>query len=329
MTGDELAIAVGLVVLGMAGSAVWSGMETGVYTLNRVRLAVRAARSRAARSTLRLEREVSHFDRLLTTLLIANNVFNYLGTLGITALLAATALNDWAIIVLQAALLTPLLLVFGETLPKELFRRSDDVLVERLTPVLVGMRWLATATLVLPLVLLFARAAAARFGRSSVESLTSGRAHIARMLKEGGPAGAISDVQASMIDRALRFSRTPVGEVMVPIAAARVLHTDWGRERVLAFAERHPQSRFPVVAPGGRIVGVLRPLDLLLDPDVTPEDVLVEPARLSRQTSARAALAMLRARGCPLGIVEDRGRSSGVVTAKDLVEPLVGDLAEW
>ena len=103
---------------GLAGSAMWSGMETGLYCLSRVRLSVRQGASGAAGVTGRLAAsELEKPDRVLATILVGNNACNYIGTLGLTALLEARGFGTVSLVLIQVLVLTPALLIFGESLP--------------------------------------------------------------------------------------------------------------------------------------------------------------------------------------------------------------------
>ncbi|MEM7621819.1 MAG: CNNM domain-containing protein, partial [Planctomycetota bacterium] len=79
----DLAIWTGVAFLGLLGSAMWSGLETGTYFLNRVRLRLRLEdpADGAARA---VAEELEQPERTLTTILIGNNACNYIGTLGLT-----------------------------------------------------------------------------------------------------------------------------------------------------------------------------------------------------------------------------------------------------
>ncbi len=112
------AVIVGYGVLSLVGvvlSALFSGLETGLYTLNRVRLLVRAGRR--DRSAMRLHGELEHPNRLHTTLLLGNNIANYLGTFGVAAILNQLGFNALLSVVINAAILIPIIFVLGETLP--------------------------------------------------------------------------------------------------------------------------------------------------------------------------------------------------------------------
>ena len=76
------------------GSAMASGTETGLYSVHRVRLSVRALRGEPSARLLR--REIERIDQPLAALLIANNTFNYAGAVAITALLSSAQLGEMA-----------------------------------------------------------------------------------------------------------------------------------------------------------------------------------------------------------------------------------------
>lgn len=330
MTGAEQAIWWTLALAGLAGSALCSGLEIGAYTVNRVRLAVRASRSPADTPARVLRAELERPERLLATLLIANNGFNYLGAAGVTAILAGAGLSEGATILVNAVVLTPVIFVFGESLPKEVFRLEADRLTYRLAFVLRGFRWVLTAALILPLVRLFAHATARLLGGEPEVALTgNSRDRVAALLKEGATHGMLSESQADLVDRALSFYRTTVRDEMIPWAQVRIVHADRDRAAALRAIGADPASRFPVADRRGRVVGVLRQVDLYLRPGPSVSELMEPPLRVAPGLSVREALRRMQDAGVDLAVVESADRPIGIVTAKDMVEPLTGELAAW
>ena len=97
--------------IGIVISALCSGLETGIYILNRVRLVVRAGRGQ--KRALILEREFERPSRLLTTLLVGTNAGNYFGSLGIAGILNLLAFNTAAAVAINALILIPVFFVFA------------------------------------------------------------------------------------------------------------------------------------------------------------------------------------------------------------------------
>jgi putative hemolysin len=316
--------------IGLVGSAVCSGLEMGFYSLNRIRLDVRAGRSPPERRAVILRGETSRPDRVLGTLLIGNNLFNYFGVLGVTALLEMAGHSDAAIILLNALVLTPLLLVFGESLPKELFRVEADRLVYRFARGLRAARWVLTGIGALPLVLLFGRGAARLLRAPPEDALYSdARRRIGAMLKEGAAVGALSEAQSGLVDRALALRNATVGQRMVPWEAAAAVREATPRGELARQLARTNFSRVPVLGRDGKLLGVLAQVDFFLEPHRPVSELVKPPARLSPEQSVREALQELRQSRCPMAVVFRNGKPVGLATAKDLVEPLTGRLAAW
>lgn len=313
MADQALLMGAGLCALGLTGSAMCSGLETGFYSVNRIRLRVRMGKGdeRAAA----VHAELQQPDRLITALLIWNNIFNYLGSLGLTMILLGLGAAEGWVIVLQAAVLTPMLLVFGESLPKEIFRVRSDVLPYRLVWVVVLFR--ISALPVLWVVLKFARAVA-RLAGAEARTVSDRRYRIASLLKEGAMHGAISPIQASLIDDALELARTPVGNLSVPIASLATVAFEHSDEQMRAAARRAGTEPVVVLHARGRVAALVDPFDIGLGRVNTSE-----PFRIEATLGARDALAQLAERGLRAAVVTRAGRDVGIVNTRRLVRPLL------
>ena len=137
---------------------------------------------------------------------------------------------------------------------------------------------------------------------------------------------------------------------MVPWSLVRTVPLDADRARAFKIIGPSRHARVPVVgaiermeesrgrregdarAGAGRttwgVVGVLEQIDLYLRPEASIAELVKPVVRLKRAMRVREALLWLREHRCGRGIVEDeQGRPVGIVTARDLVEPLTGELA--
>ncbi len=321
-----------LALAGMVGSAFYSGLETGVYRLNRVRLHLLAHQQQAP--ALRMQRLIHNPNRTLGTLLIGNNIANYASSFGITALLGGAGLNDWQVIVVVAAILTPLLFVFGEVLPKDLFQNYTDVLTYRCAGVLLWTQRLVMACGLLPLIDAVSWLITKAFGSRVRARLTMHpRRVVAQLVREGVGYGLLSPYQSDMIDRVLHPTQTTLADVMINWDQAQSIRADQPVEAVWATANRSPHTRFPVVGRNGQVQGVLNVYDVLIpEPDRCPAIAsLIRPApRLPATMSLRQGLLRLRQERSAMAIVVDPGdQVLGLVTVKDLVEPITGELDIW
>ena len=320
-----------LAAVGVAGSGVFSGIETGVYSINRVRLHVMAHSHNAAATALL--RMVDHPNRLIATLLVGNSAVNYLASIAIGKLLEDTGYTGWALVAVDSAILAPILVIFGEVIPKDLFRsNAERLLYPFVRPLSLFYRVLGVLG-VLPLVDLLSRMlhSLLRSREEAMRNMTP-RHLVTHLMREGVGKGLLTRYQSNIIDRALQMSQLTVADVMVPWKAATVARTTQGAEAVWSIADRAPFSRVPLVDPAGRVAGVLEIESVLrrAPGDCPPLATLSRPApRLRPDLPLRDALLLLQQERSSMGIVVDDDRPIGLVTGKDLVEPLVGPLVAW
>ncbi len=317
-----------LALVGLGLTALFAGLETGLYTLNPVRLTVRAAHGDP--SAIRLRQELASQNRMLSTLLILTNAGSYLCSYALAALLHGAGLKDWAVIGWEAVILTPLLFVFAETLPKDLFRTHTDRWSYALSPVPVASRWLLMVTGLLPVVHGVGDLASRLLGGSR-EGAASARQRVSQLIKEGVEVGVLSQSQTALADRALAMRDHTVGAEMVPWEEVGTIPLDAPPAVRRTLIERDNFTRLPVVDAEGRVVGVLARLDALLEPEESTRALMRPSTMLVPSTRVWDALRIMRRERRPLAIVADRPDDPplGLVTLKDLVEPLTGELAAW
>lgn len=315
-----------LIVLTFVGSFLCSGLEIGSYSLNRVRLDLKASRSNAGDNVRVLRKELEHPGRLLATLLISNNIVNAVAAEATTNILNGTGKEAWMIAIINTVVLGPLLFVLGDALPKELFRVEADRLMPVFARALRLVRWLLTWTGVLPLVQWFAHVAE-RLLKLPQDSASDARQRIANLLKEGAGSGVLSDAQVTMLDRALLFRNLTAGDEMTPWEKVFVVPASAERARVFDLVAGKEHAYFPAVDRSGKVVGVVRHLDLYTQSRKSLAELIQPVPRIGIKTPAREALATLRLKKSRVAIVEDAmARPIGLVTAKDLVAPLTGEL---
>ncbi len=327
MTMDS-SIYLAMILAGLGLSAIYSGMEIGLYTLNRVRLTVLAGRGEPR--AVRLRRLQLNSNRTLSTLLVGNNIANYLSTFGLAALLDRTNLSPALAVAINAGVLIPLLFIFGETLPKDLFRTHADHWSYRTSGFLLLSHRFFMVTGLTPLVLGFGRLASRLFGIRG-EIRTSARQRISRLITEGVRAGVLSETQVTLADRALALRDRTVGMEMVPYSRVAFISADTETALRNEMVRRRNFTRLPVVAAGGTVIGVMSSLDVLLDPQRSTHDLTEPITEFAPDVKVHEALHTLRRRRQTMAIVTDprTKRPLGLVTLKDLVEPLTGELAAW
>ena len=315
-------------IAGIATAGLLAGLETGTYSLSRVRLSVRAARGDAG--AVRLAHEYARPRRLLSTLLVANAIAGWFASFGTSQVFDALGFGALDAVLLDLAVLVPLVFLFGEVLPKDLFRVHADRWMPRYAVLLTLLRTVLCASGIVPLVAGIGAAAAWILGARSSREAVEARARVAALLAEGAGDGGISETQLGFADRIFTMRGVTVGQEMKPWRDVAVVPIDAPpserARRILASGA----SRLPVVDGQGRVRGVVAAIDQIARPGESTERMLRPTVLLAPGTTALDAIQAMRRERAQLAVVCERpDRPLGIVTMKDLVEPLVGDLAAW
>ena len=319
-------------VLAVFLSGFFSGSETGVYCLNRLRL--RVASAHGDRTARRVERVMERPEDLVITALLGTNIADYLATACIAALLMRVAVADSLVEVYATLIVTPLILVFGGIIPKDWFRKESNRLLGALSWPLTVCLWVARSTGIV-WALRSVTHVLLRWinpGASLSASQLMPRARTLHLLREGALHGGLTALQRNLIERVLNLSDIRVGDVMVPRGRAAMVKRDMPRADFLRVARMAHFSHLPVYGDDPRkIVGVVTVFDVITDEEERPVAAHVRPpVALPAQTTVPNALLRLQGLHEVMGIVEDRaGQCVGILTIKDLVEEIVGDLEAW
>ena len=316
-----------LAAMGVVLTALFAGIETGCYTLNRIALSVRVGRGE--RRAQILDAEMARPDRVIATLLIGNNIAHYLSGLGIAAVLEFFGFGPVASVVINLAVLLPVIFILAETLPKDLFRTYTDVWTYAFARYLRAWRLILTAIPLVPAVAFIADLAKRWVGGSEQAGLVEPRQRMAKLIREGVHAGVLSEGQTTLASRALSIRELTVAGEMTVWGRVVSIPLDAPPDERRAILARSGASRFPVVARNGRVVGVLSALDAILDPTQATATLMRPPIAFPPNEPAFAALRTLRSTRNRLGVVVDPsgGQPLGVVAIKDLVEPVTGSLS--
>jgi CBS domain containing-hemolysin-like protein len=315
---------------GVAVCGLFAGLETGMYSLNRVRLHLKAQQGNPRAATL--SRLVGDEGRLLATLLIGTNIATNIATSTMGVFFESQMEHHWQVILAVLLIETPLLFIFAETLPKDLFAAHADGLVYPFATPIHWLKMLFTWIGLLGLISVISALVMRRLGVRGGAMPFQPRLLVNELVKEGLGAGLVSDEQSAIVGRVLLMSGLTAGDEMVPWH--KVIHV---RDTVTAddlwrLAGETAATRFPVVDARGKAVGVLNINDALrCDRATCPpvRELMAEPFTLDANMPLRTALRKLQANGSALAIVIAEGVPVGVATIKDLIEPITGELVVW
>ncbi len=315
---------------GLVFSGLYSGMETGVYVFNKIRLDLLAESGR--RSGRLLRRMLAAPTNLLAVLLVGNNLANYLTTFIVSTMFMLTGAERFVELG-TLAVVTPILFVLGESVPKNVFHRrhlGSETLTLRMAWFLKVSSWVYNATGLAPLVrgfsaVLLRALRAAPAGRSPL-------AHegVSAVVAEGAASGVLTQFQSLMADRIINIRQVTLWDAMKPMHLVATIPGDAGRDAILKIVTDHNYTRFPVVGPGGNVTGILDIYDVLTaDGDAPLVARASGPLVLQASMTISDALYSMQRRHTAMAVVAQQQKHVGIVTIKDLVEEIVGELEAW
>jgi len=330
MSGEETLYLVLLVVC-LLLSAFFSSSETAFISLQRVRL--KHDVNIKVRGAERVARMVERPERLLSTILLGNNLVNTAAA----ALATALAVARWPDhgILISTIGVTVILLIFCETTPKtiatrhagrlsQLFARPIEWLSWLLTPFVVVLSWIASG---------FSKLA----GGTPVPRSLAGEEEIRTMIAVGRSEGEVEDDEAKMLHKVFEFGDRPVREVMVPRPEVVCIEQGSKISDFFALYAQSPLSRFPVFQENmDNVIGILPIKDVLMalakgtiSMDSAVDD-LVRPAYFAPETKRIGELfAEMRDRNYHMCVVVDEfGGTAGIASLTRLVEEIVGPVGD-
>lgn len=313
-------------------SGFYSGSEMGLYCLNRIRLRLRAEQGRDRRASILLGLAQRQQETVLA-ILLGTNLANYLAAVAVSALLVrAFGLHGNRVEVYTALILSPLIFVLGDVVPKNWFQIDADRLMQRSALVLQASVALFRVTGLLWLLHGMTRLGASLAGFGQRDEWRGPRGEVLGLLREGAAEGALTQEQARMVERVMNLSSVRVGSIMIPRRRVAAVSVDTDRLTFLRLAREHHYSRMPVLdRDRRRVLGIVKVADVLADE--TAGSVLAwtqPPVTLLASDSASSALVQLQRAQATMAIVTDpRHGFVGIVTLKDVVEEIFGELPAW
>ena len=325
-----------LACVSLLAGAIFSGAEIGVYSLSKVRLRLRTAKKDP--NALVLDEWLKKPTYPIEGLLILQNIAQFGFSASVTGILLDCGYSELLQGLISIAFVTPMILLYADILPKDLFHTHTDRWTYRLVPLLKWCFKVITIIPLLPIVNALSWLSMKLVRTRKVEAPVVGpRSEIVSLFQESTATGVLSNTQQDLVQRALRLARISVREVMIPWNRVVGVPASISRDGFRALVRRYNVSRLPVLGRSTtEVLGIIDVLDALTMQATTTADSFklsdhVRPVMtLIGEQSVRSAITLMqRARQTAAIVVDRQGRAIGLVTMKDLIEELVGDLENW
>lgn len=319
------------VVLILAACLLWegffSGAELALISADQVRLRHRAKEVGGTRGRLIL-RFLDDPGQLISTSLVGTNICVVFSVV-ITTLTLLPRYPDHAEL-LSLGVMTPLILVFGEIVPKSLFQHFANRLAPTLIVVLSGFR-----LLFFPFVILGTALSTVLIRLLNLESRNNvmSREELRLLIQLPSRQGKekITAHEKQMITRIFDFRETTVEDVMLPLSEVAALPIDASLAEAAQEVVDKQHTRLPVYRDRiDNIEGIVHAFDLLrAEPGQLIQDLSRPAIFVPESQMAVDTLMRLQREGQGMAVVVDEyGGATGVVTIEDIVEEVVGEIED-
>ena len=302
-------------------SAYFSATETAFTSYNRNRMKTEAEDGgRKAKHVLLLS---ENFEKLLSTVLIGNNIVNILAT-SLSTLLFAAYLDGELAVTASTVVMTVLVLIFGEITPKTVAKHMPEKFAKFSVGFLSGISVILT-----PLSAVFNiwQKFVIKFFKTDGE-LSVTEEEIIAVVEEAAGGGEIDEQESELIKNVIKFSDLDVNDILTPRVDVVAVDISWERERIAEVFAESEFSRLPVYDENmDNIVGILYQKDFYNDSNA-PVYELVKPVKFifSSMKLSRLLKLFQESKYHMVVVNDEYGGTEGIVTLEDVLESLVGEI---
>jgi len=319
----SIGMIVALVIL-VAMSAYFSATETAFTSLNRIRLKNKAENgSKRAAKTLELAEQ---YDKLLSTILIGNNIVNNVATT-IATVLFIKLLGQESGPAVSAIVLTVVILIFGEVTPKSLSKQFPEAWAMFSYPLLKLLVIVLT-----PINFLFAlwKKLLGLFIRGNEDDGIT-EEELVGMVDQAETEGGLDEHESDLIRNAIEFNDLEVSEILTPRVDLMAVEEDSSMEEVAAVLAESGYSRIPVYHETiDNIVGLIHEKDFYAARyrgETMVSNLKAPVFYTTGNTKISELLRTLQKNKAHMAVVVDEyGGTEGIVTLEDILEELVGEI---
>ena len=304
----------------IAGSAFFSAAETAYTCLNRVRLKNMAnSGNKRAEKVLALAED---YDRLISSILIGNNIVNILSTSMATALFVQLLGN--AGITVSTVVMTVAILLVGEVGPKSVARVMNEKIAFAFFPILFVVVQLLT-----PLNFLMGcwQKLIGKLIKDDEEHGVT-EEELITLVEEAENDGEIDEHESELIRSAIEFNDLCVEDILTPRVDIVAVEADDTQEEIESQFAESGFSRLPVYEDSvDNIIGILHEKDFFRKRDKTVRELMTTPICVMPSVHLSVMLKQLQKSKAHMAVVMDEyGGVTGIVTLEDILEELVGEI---
>ena len=319
----QTAISVFIMAVLVLFSAYFSATETAFSTLNKTRIKTLAeSGDKKAEKTLALS---ENYDKLISTILIGNNIVN-IALASVGTVLFVKLYGDIGATI-STAVITVVVLIFGEISPKSLAKDFPEKFAMFSTPFISGLIVLLT-----PLNFIFGlwKKFLSRIFKNEEDKKMS-QEELLMLVQEVEEEGSIDNNEGTLLRNVIEFSDLVAEDILTHRGDVEAVSIDTSKKEIARIFSETKFSRLPVYEETiDNIVGVVHQKDFYNAGSVFTgdiRDILAEPVFVPQSLKVEAILKELQKAKSHIAIVVDEyGGVVGIVTMEDILEELVGEI---
>lgn len=305
-------------------SAFFSATETAFTSLNRIKMKNMANDDvKNAKLVLKLE---DRYDKLLSTILIGNNIAN-IGMTAIATVMFVALLGGSLGPTASTVVMTVAVLIFGEISPKNIAKEHPEGFALFAAPIMRGLMWLFT-----PLNVFFSlwkKLLGKLFGTQENGSYTEDE--LITIVEEAQIGGSIGKEQQELITNAIEFDDLEAIDVITPRVDIVAVELGTSVEEIGRTFKESGLSRLPVYEDDlDNIIGIINQKDFhnyVVGENRELEQYIKPVAYVAESIKAAVLLKKMQTKKTHIAIIVDEyGGTTGLVTMEDIIEELVGKI---
>ncbi len=306
-------------------SAYFSATETAYTSCNRIRLkSMENNDPKNAKKAQKVLKKLDNYDRVLSTVLVGNNIVNIAASSLATVLFVRMLVGkeDLAPVV-STIVLTVIVLIFGEVMPKTFAKDHPEVFAMAFLPVTTFFEVIFfPITWVLSLI--------KKIFKSKKEASVT-EDELITIVEEAENEGEIDRHESELIRSAIEFDDVDVYDVMIPRVNVEAVPDDASMDAIAQIFQDKGYSRLPVYHETiDSVIGIIHIKDfyeLYKDNKTDIRPIIQSSICVTRNMKISAALRVLQKAKIHLAVVVDEfGGTEGIVTLEDIIEELVGEI---
>lgn len=314
-------------------SAFFASSETAFVSLQRAKLQHQV--NTKVKGALRVQKLIQKPEKLLSTVLLGNNLVQNAAVALATTLAIHFTGNEKEGLVIATIGITVILLIFGDTTPKTIATHHAEALTRVYSRPIEWISWLL-APFVWVLSWIASGFTVIAGGKAVPRSLAS-EDEIRALISVGEKEGAVAESEAEMLHKVFDFTDRPVREVMVPRPDVVFIESGNTVDEFLRIYADYPRSRYPIFRDNrDHVIGIISVKDILMalakgEADhFNAIDNYIRPVYIAPELKPIGELFReMRDKNMHLCVVIDEyGGTAGIVTLNQLVEEIVGPVGD-